>query len=92
MTEFEELRRLARETLSFIEKSHNRIWALRAVVYSHDVVLGIYPESDGFGFHVIKGDAIFREIANHGTHIDYSHTAIAFGDREQAVALQRLLN
>ena len=92
MTEFEELRQLASATRTFIENSHNRAWALQAVVYSHDVVFGIYPDNDGLGFHVIKGDAIFREIAQHRTDINYSHTAIAFNHREQAVALQKLLN
>jgi hypothetical protein len=92
MTEFEELRQLASETRSFIENSHDRVWALQAVVYAHDVVLGIYPDTDGLGLHVIKGDAIFREITHHGTDIDYSHTAIALNTREQAVALQKLVN
>ena len=92
MIEFEELRQLASDTRTFIETSHNRVWALQAVVYGHDVVFGIYPDSDGLGFHVIKGDDIFREIAHHRTHIDYTHTAIAFNNRQHAVALQKLLN
>jgi hypothetical protein len=92
LTEFDELQQLASETRSFIETSHNRVWALQAVVYAHDVVLGIYPDSEGLGLHVIKGDAIFREIIHHGTDVDFSHTAIALATREQAVALQKLLN
>jgi len=92
MTEFDELRLIANDTRSFIENSHDRVKALRSVVYSHDVVLGIFPDCDGVGLHVIKGDPIFREIVQHGTDIDYSHTAIALNNREQAIALQKLLN
>ena len=92
MTEFEKLRQLATETRNFIENSHDRVWALQAVVYAHDVVLGIFPRTKGLGLHVIKGDAILREISHHGTNIDYSHTAIALHTRDQAVALQKLLN
>jgi hypothetical protein len=92
VTEFEELRELAAETRHFIRSSHDEVWALKAVVQAHDVVLGIFPATDGLGLHVIKGDTILQQIADHGTQIDYSHTAIALHTREQAVALQRLLN
>ena len=92
MTEFDELQELASETRSFIENAHDRVWALQAVLYAHDVVLGIYPDSEGLGLHVVKGDTIFKEIAHYGTDVDYSHTAIALANREQAVALQKLVN
>ena len=92
MTEFEELRQLAAETRSFIGSSHDKAWALRAVVHAHDVVLGIFPASEGLGLHVIKGDAILQQIAASGVYRDYSHTAIALHTRDQAVTLQRLLN
>ena len=92
MTEFEELRQLAAETRHFVGASHDRVWALKAVVQAHDVVLGIFPATEGLGMHVIKGDAILEQIAQRGSHIDYSHTAIALHTREQAVTLQRLLN
>lgn len=92
MTEFEELRQLAAETRNFIRSSHDEVWALKAVVQAHDVVLGIFPATEGVGLHVIKGDAILQQIADSGTHIDYSHTAIALHTLEQAVILQRLLN
>lgn len=92
MTEFEELRQLAAQTRDFINSSGDEALALRAVVQAHDVVLGIFPASDGLGLHVIKGDAILQQIAHHGAPIDYSHTAIALQTREQAVTLQRLLN
>jgi hypothetical protein len=92
VTEFEELRELAAETRNFINSSGDEAWALRAVVHAHDVVLGIFPSREGLGLHVIKGDAILRQIADSGTQIDYSHTAIALQTREQAVTLQRLLN
>jgi hypothetical protein len=92
VTEFEELRQLAAETRNFIGSSHDKVLALRAVVQAYDVVLGIFPASEGVGLHVIKGDAILQQIAHSGAHIDYSHTAIALHTREQAVTLQRLLN
>jgi hypothetical protein len=92
VTEFEELRQLAAETRNFIRSSHDEVWALKAVVQAHDVVLGIFPAIEGVGLHVIKGDAILQQIADSGTQIDYSHTAIALHTREQAVILQRLLN
>ena len=92
MTEFEELRQLATQTRNFIRESDDQAWALQAIVRAHDVVLAIFPASEGLDLHVIKGDSILREIANQRANIDYSHTAIAVHNREQAVALQRLLN
>lgn len=92
MTEYEELRQLAAQTRHFIGSSHDEVWALKAVVQAHDVVLGIFPATGGLGLHVIKGDAILQQIADSGTQIDYSHTAIAIHTREQAVTLQRLLS
>jgi hypothetical protein len=92
VTEFEELRQLAAETRNFISSSHDEVWALKAVVQAHDVVLGIFPGPEGMGLHVIKGDSILQQIADNSAHIDYSHTAIALHTREQAVTLQRLLN
>lgn len=92
MTEFEELRELAAQTRDFIGASHDKVWALKAIVRAHDVVLGIFPSPDGFGLHVIKGDAILKQIADNGSHADYSHTAIALYTQEQAVKLQKLLN
>ena len=91
MTEFEELRELAAQTRHFIGASHDKVWALKAIVRAHDVVLGIYPAPDGLGLHVIKGDTILQEIADSGAHRDYSHTAIALHSQQQVVALQRLL-
>jgi hypothetical protein len=92
VTEFEELRQLATQTRNFIRASDDQAWALQAIVRAHDVVLAIFPASQGLDLHVIKGDAILREIASQRANIDYSHTAIAVHNREQAVALQRLLN
>ena len=92
MTEFEELRQLAAQTRHFIGSSEDKVLALKAVFHAHDVVLGIYPASEGLGLHVIKGDAILKEIADSGAQLAYSHTAIALYTREQAVTLQRLLN
>ena len=91
MTEFEELRQLAAQSRDFINSSGDEALALRAIVHAHDVVLGIFPASEGLGLHVIKGDAILQQIADNGARMDYSHTAIALHTREQAVTLQRLL-
>jgi hypothetical protein len=92
VTEFEELRQLAAQTRHFIGSSQDKVLALKAVFHAHDVVLGIYPASEGLGLHVIKGDAILKEIADSGVQLAYSHTAIALYTREQAVTLQQLLN
>jgi hypothetical protein len=92
VTEFEELHQLAAQTRNFIRSSHDAVWALRAVVQLHDVVLGIFPASEGLGLHVIKGDVILQKIVDDGAGIDYSHTAIALHTREQAVELKSLIN
>jgi hypothetical protein len=92
VTEFEELHELAAQTRHFIGASHDKVWALKAVVRAHDVGLGIFPAPEGLGLHVIKGDAILQQIAEGGTHPDYSHTAIALYSQQQAVTLQELLN
>ena len=92
MTEFEELRELAAQTRQIIAASRDKVWALKAIVRAHDVVLGIFPAPEGLGLHVIKGDAILQQIADSGGNADYSHTAIALHSQEQAVTLQRLLN
>jgi hypothetical protein len=66
--------------------------ALRVVVSEHDVVLGIFPSaSDEMGLHVIKGAELLRQIASNNAAGDYTHTAIAVHNREQALALQHAL-
>ena len=65
--------------------------ALRVVVTAHDVVLGIYPSEDGMGLHVIKGEEVLRHIVNTNAVGDYTHTAIAVHNREQALFLQAAL-
>jgi hypothetical protein len=92
MIDFEELRELADQTRSFIQMSDDKARALRVVVTEHDVVLGIFPSADeGMGLHVIKGEALLRQIAATNSAGDYTHTAIAVHNREQAVALQQVL-
>jgi hypothetical protein len=92
MIDFEELRGLADETRNFIRMSEDKARALRIVVIEHDVVLGIFPCAvEGMGLHVIKGHEILDRIANSTESADYTHTAIAVHDREQAVALQHVL-
>ena len=92
MIDFNELRGLADETRAFIQKYEDKALALRAVIAGHDVVLGIYPSPDqGIGLHVIKGDDLLRQIANSNEVGDYTHTAIAVQNLEQAVTLQALV-
>jgi hypothetical protein len=91
MIDFEELRGLADQTRSFIQMSHDKARALRVVVTEHDVVLGIFPSAaEGIGLNVIKGQEILRQIASSNSVGDYTHTAIAVHNREQAVALQQV--
>jgi hypothetical protein len=90
--DFEELRGLADHTRRFIQTSQDQALALRVVVSEYDVVLGIFPSaSEGMGLHVIKGEELLRQIATTNTTCDYTHTAIAVHNREQAVYLQRAL-
>ena len=92
MIEFDELRGLADEIRSFIQMSEDKALALRAVIAGHDVVLGIFPSSDqGIGLHVIKGNDLLRQIANSNEAGDYTHTAIAVQNLQQAVTLQALV-
>ena len=90
--DFDKLRGLADEVRAFIQMSEDKALALRAVVAGHDVVLGIFPSSDqGIGLHVIKGNELLHEIANSNEVGDYTHTAIAVHNLEQAVTLQELV-
>jgi hypothetical protein len=91
--DFDELRSLADEIRHFIQMSEDKAGALRVVVTAHDVVLGIYPSpsDSGMGLHVIKGAEVLRHIANTNAIGDYTHTAIAVHNREQAIALQEAL-
>ena len=92
MIDFDELRVLADEVRTFIQTSEDKALALRAVIAGHDVVLGIFPSSEeDVGLHVIKGNELLRQIANSNETGDYTHTAIAVADREQAVTLQALV-
>ena len=89
MINFQELRELADQTRSFIQMSHDKARALRVVIAEHDVVFGIFP-SDGkrISLHVIKGEELLRQIANAKWTGDYTRTAIAVQNREQAIVLQ----
>jgi hypothetical protein len=90
--DFDKLRGLADEVRTFIQMSEDKALALRAVVAGHDVVLGIFPSSDqGIGLHVIKGNELLHQIANSNEVGDYTHTAIAVQNLEQAVTLQGLV-
>lgn len=89
--DFDELRGLADQARAFIQKSDDKALALRAIVAGHDVVLGIFPSTEGMGLHVIKGEDLLRQIANSNEAWDYSHAAIAVQDMDQAVTLQALV-
>jgi hypothetical protein len=89
--DFDELRDLAADVRIFIEASDDKASALRAVVTAYDVVLGIFPSQSGTDLHVIKGNEILAHIARSQTAADYTHTAIAFQSRDQAIALQQAL-
>src|SRR5215468_2597111 len=90
--DFDKLRGLADEVRSFIQMSDDKALALRAVVAGHDVVLGIFPShEEGVGLHVIKGNELLRQIANSNEVGDYTHTAIALQNLEQAVTLKALV-
>jgi hypothetical protein len=89
---FDQLRGLADETRAFIQMSEDKALALRTVIAGHDVVLGIFPSPDqGIGLHVIKGDDLLRHIANSNEAGDYTHTAIAVHNLQQAVTLKALV-
>ena len=91
MIDFDELRGLADQTRSFIQMSCDKARALRVVVTEHDVVWGIFPSADeGIGLHVIKGQELLRQIAGTNSAGNYTHTAIAVHNREQAVALSQV--
>jgi hypothetical protein len=89
--DFDELRGLAAEIRQFIQMSDDKAGALRVVVTAHDVVLGIYPSDGGMGLHVIKGEDVLRHISHTNAVGDFTHTAIAVHNREQAVYLQAAL-
>ena len=92
MIDFDELRGLAADVRTFIQMSEDKALALRAVIAGHDVVLGIYPSAEqGVGLHVIKGDELLRQIANSNEAGDYTHTAIAVYNLEQAMTLTALV-
>ena len=92
MIDFDQLRGFADDVRTFIQMSEDKALALRAVIAGHDVVLGIFPSPDqGVGMHVIKGDELLRQIANSNVGGDFTHTAIAVYNLEQAVTLKALV-
>jgi hypothetical protein len=88
---FDELRDLAADVRAFIEGSKDQAGALRDVVAAYDIVLGIYPSSEGMGLHVVKGSSVLDRLATAQSNALYTHTAIALQSREQAVELQALV-
>lgn len=91
MEHFDELRDLAADVRAFIEHSNDPAAALRDVVAAYDVVLGIFPQDEGMGLHVVKGGSLLDRLATLQSNALYSHTAIAVHSREQAVQLQALV-
>jgi hypothetical protein len=85
--DYEELLQIAATTRRFIQTSHNQAQALRDILTSHDVVIGIFPsETAGWGLHVVKG----RELLNDQS-ADHNHTVLPFQTREQAARLEALV-
>ena len=91
MIDFDELRSLAADVRIFIEASDDKAGALKAVVNAYDVVLGIFPSSAGMDLHVVKGTDVLNHIAQTQATGDFTHTAIAFQNREQAIALEHAI-
>ncbi|WP_407146188.1 hypothetical protein [Bradyrhizobium sp. ORS 86] len=91
MIDFDELRSLAADVRIFIEASDDKAGALKAVVNAYDVVLGIFPSAAGMDLHVVKGTEVLDQIAQTQVSGDFTHTAIAFQNREQAIALQQAM-
>ena len=91
MTDFEELRNLAEDVRVFIDASPDKGIALKAVVDAYDVVLGVFPTEVGMDLHVVKGTGVLDQIARSQMAGEYTHTAIAFQNREQAIALQHAI-
>ena len=91
MDDFDELRGLAADVRAFIQSSADKSSALKAVIAAYDVVLGIFPSAAGMDLHVVKGGEVLDRIARSHSAANYTHTAIAFPSREQAIALERAL-
>lgn len=54
-------------------------------------MLGIFPAGPGMDLHVVKGNEVLNHIAQTQASSGFTHTAIAFQTREQAVALEQLM-
>jgi len=91
MIDFDELRSLAADVRIFIEASDDKASALKTVVNAYDVVLGIFPSAAGMDLHVVKGTDVLNHIARTQVSGDFTHTAIAFQNREQAIALEHAI-
>lgn len=91
MIDFDELRSIAADVRIFIDASEDKGGALKAIVDAYDVVLGIFPAGPGMDLHVVKGNEVLNHIAQTQALSGFTHTAIAFQTREQAVALEQLM-
>lgn len=88
--DFDELRSIAADVRIFIDASEDKGGALKAIVDAYDVVLGIFPAGPGMDS---RGQGQ-RSPQSHRTDLfssGFTHTAIAFQTREQAVALEQLM-
>jgi len=90
MFDFHELREIAADVRIFIDAADDKAAALRHVIAAYDVVLGIFPSTDGIGIYPVKGRQILEDIAGNKTSAMYTHTAIAVPDLQHAELLQML--
>jgi hypothetical protein len=90
MFDFHELREIAADVRIFIDAADDKAAALRDVVAAYDIVLGIFPSTEGIGIYAVKGRHILEDIAKNKTSALYTHTAIAVPDIQHAEMLQKL--
>lgn len=90
MFDFHELREIAADVRIFVDAAEDKASALRDVIAAYDIVLGIFPTTDGIGIYAVKGRHILEDIAKNKTSALYTHTAIAVPDLQHAEMLQKL--
>lgn len=90
MIDFDELRELAADVRIFVDAAEDKAATLRDIIAAYDVVLAIFPTSEGTGLHVVKGGHVLEQIAKSRVHALYTHTAIAVSNLQNAEVLKRL--
>ena len=90
MFDFHELREIAADVRIYVDAAEDKAAALRNVIAAYDIVLGIFPSTDGIGIYPVKGRQILDDIAKNKTSALFTHTAIAVPDLAHAEMLQQL--